>query len=183
LSRSEGFKYVPYAPQTFDVTIRPQNADSEQTIITSGSILLDLDSDRRIERIGASGEADFKQIPWKFKGTKVIARPQVDGYEEVPHEVLLSGAVVTLLLHKLPPPVTVLRGSIVLPSGKHGSVKILVEGENGEISPDPFGRFEMKVNGSPGDRIRVKLFVGGKLVYDDFQTLPGPITLAPRLTR
>jgi len=178
-----GIKYVPNTPQTFDVTIRPESSETNGAIITSGSILVDLDSDRRSQRLSPSGEADFKQVPWRFRGTAVSVRAQVEGYEETPQSIVLSGSVVTLLLIKLPPPVTQLTGSIVLPKQKAGDIKILVEGQNSETSPDKFGRFQLSVDGRPGDRIRVKVFINGNLAYDDFQSLPGPVTINPRLNK
>jgi hypothetical protein len=178
-----GIKFVPNAPQSFDVTIRPESSDTESAIIASGSIIIDLDSDRRIQPLSPNGEADFKQIPWKFRGKKVKVRPQVDGYEVKPQSVVLSESVVALPLVKLPPPVTVFRGSITLPKGKSRSVRVLVEGQEGEVATDAYGRFEIRVDGSPGDRVRVRVFIDGNLAYDDFQTLPGPVTLVPRLHR
>jgi hypothetical protein len=100
----------------------------------------------------------------------------VEGYEEIPQSVVLSGSVVILPLLKLHPPVTLLRGSITMPRGKTRDIKILVEGQKGEASPDKFGRFEIKVDGKPGDTVRVKVFIDGNLAYDDFQSLPGPVT-------
>ncbi len=172
-----GIKLVPTTPSTFDITVRPQSADAP--IISSGSIVIDLDSDRRSQRISPDGEADFKQIPWRFRGARVKAMPQIDGYEETPQSVVLSGSVITLSLVKLPPAVTVFRGSIVLPKGKARNVKILIEGQGGEYegSPDDSGRFAIKVGGMSGDRVRVRILVNGNPAYDDFQTLPGPVTL------
>jgi hypothetical protein len=170
-----GIKYVPDTPQTFDVTIRPQSAES--AIITAGSVLIDLDSDRRTQLLSPNGEADFKQIPWRFRGSNVNVLPEIEGYEEKPQKVALSRSVITLTLVELPPPVTTLSGSIMLPKGEIRDLRILVEGQKGETSPDSYGRFEISVAGKPGDRVRVKVFVGERLEYDDFQTLPGPVTL------
>jgi hypothetical protein len=176
-----GIKFALNTAQTFDVTVRPQSAKS--AIITSGSIMIELDSDRRSEFISSKGEADFKQIPSVFRGMKVSILPRVDGYEETPQFVVLSESVVKLPLVELPPPVTIFRGSIALPSGKAHDVRILVVGQEGEATADKFGSFSMRVDGKPGDSVRVKVFVDGKLEYDDFQTLPGPMTIRPTLRR
>jgi hypothetical protein len=178
-----GAKFVPDTPPTFDVTIRPQSADGEKAIITSGSLLLDLDSDRRSQRLSQNGEADFKQIPWRFRGMTVTVLPRAEGYEERPQTIVLSGSAVTLPLHKRPPSVSILRGSIELPRRKYRNITIFVEGQQSEASPDKFGRFEMKVDGVSGDRVRVKVVIDGNLTYDEFQTLPGPVTLVPHQTR
>jgi hypothetical protein len=47
----------------------------------------------------------------------------------------------------------------------------------GDGRPDPLGRFDFPVRGKGGERIRLKVYVDGQLRYDEYQTLPGPITL------
>jgi len=53
----------------------------------------------------------------------------------------------------------------------------MVEGQDGDATPDELGRFKLAVSGKPGDRVRIRVYADGKLVYDDFQMLPGPVTL------
>jgi hypothetical protein len=74
-------------------------------------------------------------------------------------------------------PITVLNGSIIPPPGTGNTIKIVVEGQEGETSPDEIGRFKLEVSGKPGDRVRLKVYSRGKLAYDDYQVLPGPVTL------
>lgn len=69
---------------------------------------------------------------------------------------------------------TVLTGSINPAPEEEKNVKILVEGQKAETSPDDFGRFQLEVNGKPGDRIRLKVYQGKKLLRDDYYVLPGP---------
>jgi len=71
-----------------------------------------------------------------------------------------------------------LLGSILPPPEKGNAVKILVEGQNGETSPEELGRFKLNVNGKAGDRVRLQIYVNGKMAYDDFQVLPGPIAVS-----
>ncbi|MFZ0312906.1 MAG: serine/threonine-protein kinase [Candidatus Korobacteraceae bacterium] len=71
-----------------------------------------------------------------------------------------------------------LLGSIIPPPEKGNAVKIVVEGQKGETSPDEFGRFKLSVNGNAGDRFRLQIYVNGKMAYDDFQVLPGPIAVS-----
>jgi hypothetical protein len=85
--------------------------------------------------------------------------------------------VLDLSLVRAAPPVSLLTGSIVPPPGKGKDIKILVDGQKSEASPDQFGRFELNLNGKDGDRVRLKVYANGKLVYDDYQVLPGPVTL------
>jgi len=71
-----------------------------------------------------------------------------------------------------------LTGSIIPPPEKGNAVKIVVEGQKGETSPDELGRFKLDVNGKAGDRVRLQIYVNGKMAYDDFQVLPGPIAVS-----
>jgi hypothetical protein len=169
-----GFKLVPPAPQTFDLTVRAHSADGRDPLITSGRITVDLDTDRRTEFIGPNGEADFKGIPPKFEGATLRFLPQVDGYEEKWQRHKLRGHILDLPLDRAGQPVTVLTGSLTPPPAEARDFKILVEGQKGETSPDEFGRFELQVNGKPGDRIRLKVYQGKKLLKDDYYVLPGP---------
>jgi hypothetical protein len=172
-----GFKLVPPAPETFDLTVRAHSADERDPIITSGKITIDLDNDRRTAYLGANGEADFKGIPPKFRGAALRILPQVDGYEERWQGQQLKANVVDLSLLRAAGPVTILTGTITPPPDAGKNIKILVEGQKGETSPDDLGRFELNVNGKTGDRVRVRVYSDGKPVYDDYQVLPGPVTL------
>jgi hypothetical protein len=173
-----GFKLVPPAPESFDLTVRAHSADERDPIITSGKITIDLDNDRRTASLGANGEADFKGIPPKFRGATLKVLPQVDGYEEQWQRHKLKTNVLDLPLVRAALPVTILTGKISPPPGTGKTIKILVEGQKGETSPDALGRFELGVNGKAGERVRVLVYSDGKPVYDDYQVLPGPVTLS-----
>jgi hypothetical protein len=173
-----GFKLVPTPPETFDLTVRAHSADGRDPIITSGKITIDLDNDRRTASLGTNGEADFKGIPPKFRGATLKILPQVDGYEEQWQRHKLKTNVLDLPLVRAALPVTILTGTITPPPGTGKSIKILVEGQKREGSPDGLGRFELSVNGKAGDRVRLRVYSDGKMVYDDYQVLPGPVTLS-----
>ena len=179
-----GFRLVPPAPETFDLTVRAHSADGRDPIITSGRITIDLDNDRRMAVLGANGEADFKGIPPKFKGATLKILPQVDGYEEQWQRHKLKTNVLDLPLVRAAPPVTILTGTVAptcaaaSTNNECGNIKILVEGQKNETSPDSLGRFELSVNGKAGDRVRVRVYADGKSLYDDYQVLPGPVTLS-----
>jgi hypothetical protein len=172
-----GFKLVPAAPVTFDLTVRPHSADGLNPIITSGKITIDLDTDRRTEAIGSNGEADFKGIPPRFQGATLKILPQVEGYEEQWQRHKLHGNVLELPLVRATPPVIHLTGSIVPPPANWKELRVIVEGRTSEGKVDDLGRFGLDVNGRDGDRVRLKIYAGQKIVYDDFQALPGPVTL------
>ncbi|HEV2500877.1 MAG TPA: hypothetical protein VGY31_14990 [Terriglobia bacterium] len=169
-----GFKLVPRS-ETFDLTVRANAAD--QPVITSGSITIDFDNLRRTEPINSNGEADFKGIAHKFWGVSLDVLPQVEGYKEMVQKVSVNSNVIDLRLERAPPPETVLKGTVSPLPGKTKQVKILIDGQRAEAISDDYGRFEIPVSGRDGDRVRVKVFIDGKMVYDDYQVLPGPVTL------
>jgi hypothetical protein len=174
-----GFKLVPPPPEMFDLTVRAYDEHNE--MIRSGIISIDFGSDRRPAPIGTNGEANIKQVRKELMGTTVKVWPQVEGYETTPLERKLEGQVLEVNLVK-EHPITVLMGSLSPTPPKPESVKILVDGQKAEASPDKYGRFELSVSGKAGERIRMKVFSNEKLVYDDYQYLPGPVTLALRKT-
>ncbi|SRR5216684_404371 len=168
-----GFKLVPPAPETFDLAVRAHSKDSP--LLTSGQITLDLPGLPHAN-IGPDGEANFKGISARFRGTPIRVLPHVDGYEEKWLTPKLEGSVLDVELERAHP-ITVLTGSIVPPPATGKTIKILVDGQEGETSPDELGRFKLNVSGTEGERVRLKVYRGVELVYDDYQMLPGPVTL------
>jgi len=166
-----GFKLVPPA-ETFDLAVRAHSKDNP--LLTSGQITLDLPRLPHA-KIGPDGEANFN-ISARFRGMPIRVLPHVDGYEEKWLTSKPEGNVLDVELESAHP-VTVLHGSLVPPPSTGRIVKILVDGQEGETSPDELGRFKLDVGGKAGDRVRLKVYSGGKLVYDDYQVLPGPVTL------
>ena len=168
-----GFKLVPPAIETFDLAVRAHSNDSP--LITSGEITLELPGLPHAS-FGPDGEANFKGISSRFKGTPIRVLPHVDGYEEKWLQPELEGNVLNVDLERAHP-ITVLNGSLVPRPRAEKTIKIIVDGQQAKTSPDEFGRFKLDVSGKPGDRVRLKIYSEGKLVYDDYQLLPGPITL------
>jgi hypothetical protein len=169
-----GFKLVPSAPETFDLAVRAHS--NESPLITSGQITLDLPGLPRAD-IGPDGEANFKGISAGFKGKPIRVLAHVDGYEEQWLTPKLEGGVLDVDLERAHP-ATVLIGTLDPPPGAGRSIKILVDGQDGETSPDELGRFKLRVSGKAGDRIRLRVYRDGRMVYDDYQVLPGPVTLS-----
>ena len=172
-----GFKLVPAAPETFDLTVRPHSADGRNPIITSGTITIDLDTARRTESLGANGEADFKGIPPRFRGATLKILPQVEGYEEQWQRHKLHGNVLELPLVRATQPVTHLVGSIVPPPANWRELRVTVDGQTAEGTVDELGRFSLDVNGKDGDKVRLMIYAGQAIVYYEFQALPGPVRL------
>jgi hypothetical protein len=168
-----GFKLIPPQPETFDLAVRAHAKDSP--LFTSGHITLDIPGLPQ-RPIGPDGEANFKGLPPSLKETQIRVLPQIEGYEEKWVTKKIDGGVIDVYLDRLHP-VTVLFGSIVPPPPAHSSIKITVDGQDGETSPDELGRFKMNVNGSTGIRIRLKVYRANEIVYDDYQILPGPVTV------
>lgn len=54
------------------------------------------------------------------------------------------------------------------------SICLTVDGQSTEGDVDKLGRFSFQGNGKPNDSVRLTIYAGSKLVYNDFQILPGP---------
>lgn len=168
-----GFKLVPPPPPTFDLAVRAHSTDNP--LITKGQVTLELPGLPHAD-IGPDGEANFKGISAQYRGRPIRVLPQVDGYLK---EWVLPSVDGDTLNVSLEPehPVTNLTGSLFPPPAAGKKVRIVVEGQDGDTSPDQLGRFKLAVNGKSGDRVRVRVYQNGKLAYDDYQILPGPVTL------
>ncbi len=175
-----GFTLIPQV-ESFDLTVRLHEVDGRGKLLTAGKVIVDLDSDRRTGEIDSKGEANFKEIPQKFWGTQIKIHPQVEGYEEtsIPVTVKSKSRTIDLGL-KREQPLSMLRGTIVPPPGPKKQIKLFVDGAKGEGQADDLGRFEFSVKGKEGEVIRLKVYADGQVVYDDYQTLPGPVTLLLR---
>lgn len=172
-----GYKLVPPARETFDLTVRPYSADGHDSIITSGKITIDLGNDRRTASLGDKGEADFKSIPAKFRSEPLKVLPEIDGYDNKGQTLTLAvnSNVLEVPLPRAAP--VFLKGRIDPPPANPKSIRIVIDGQKDETSPDDLGRFELSVNGKAGDRVRLIVYAHGKPAYDDFQQLPGPVTI------
>jgi len=168
-----GFKLVPSANETFDLAVRAHSA--ENPLIATGQITLDLPGLPHAT-IGPDGEANFKSLPRRLQGTSIRVLPHVDGYEEKWITPKLQDNVLDVSLERLRPK-TILSGSIVPFDRNTKTTKIVVDGQDSSAVPDDLGRFKLNLDGKPGDVVRLKIYEEGKLVYDNDQVLPGPVTL------
>jgi hypothetical protein len=172
-----GFKLVPSPPQTFDLTVRAHSEDDKEVIVASGRVTIDFDTDRRTEPFNSNGEANFKGILPKFQGATLKILPEITGYEEKWQRHKLHGNVLELPLVRATRPVSHLTGSIVPPPADWKVLRVIVDGQPDEGKVDELGRFDLQVNGKDGDRIRLRVYGGGKLLFDRDETVPGPLTL------
>jgi len=172
-----GFRLVPSATP-FSLTLRPHASDGKTPLITSGQLVIDAGSNRRPEAIGSKGEANFKEIPPNVWGTTVQVIPLVNGYEQTPQFIKIDRTAIDIALVRLHPRTT-LTGSIVpVPAQEDlARIKIVVDGHPGDASPDALGRFSFTVDGQDGDRVRIRAFRDREVAYDEYQTLPGPVTI------
>ncbi len=163
-----GFWLVPRT-DTFDLTVRPRGPDAP--LVTTGRIRIELGNSSRSEQVHENGEADFKGIPLKYRGTALRILPQVDRYKQEPQTIVIDKDAVDLHLELAPPPQTILKGRIVPTPRKEQVVKVLVQGEHGEAVPDEYGRFQFIVHKNSQDRVRVNVCADGQRIYDDYLTL------------
>ncbi len=140
-------------------------------LITSGRIRIEFGNLARTETIDANGEANFKGVAHRFFGDEVTVLPQVEGYKQRPQRVVLSGTVVTMLLDE-DRAETLFRGQVEPPPRFGQIVRVLVEGEQSDATPDQFGRFQLSIHHRVGDQIRIQVYSEGRQVYDEYQIVP-----------
>lgn len=106
-------------------------------------------------------------------------RPHVEGYEDRTYRVPVKSRVIDLVLERSHP-TSMLTGTVVPAPGTARTVTVFTDGDGGEGKADEFGRFRFSVKGKAGEQVRMKIYVDGKIAYDDYQTLPGPVTISIR---
>ena len=161
-----GFWLVPRT-DTFTLTLRPHGPGTP--VVTSGKIRVEFGSrSPDTSDINSNGEAVIKSIPHKFWGTTVKVLPQVVGYKEEYQSVLIDKDAIDLNLMKAE---TILKGKIKPPPVAGQVIRILVQDEDGEKTPDSYGRFQFVVHKKLGDSVRVNVCADGRRIYDDVVTL------------
>lgn len=93
-----GMKFAHCGPSTFDLTIRLCQSDGKTPVLKQGDIMVDLNNDRRQEKIDSKGEANFKGIPGSVDGSVIPVTPMVDGYKRESIRVELTSHVLCIPL-------------------------------------------------------------------------------------
>ena len=158
-----GFKLVPSAPEAFDLTVRAHS--TSQPIIKQGKITIDLDNTRRTEEIASNGEANFKGIPAKLKGTSVKVLAQVTGYKEDWQSEKLSGNTLDMNLK----PLDHLNGIITNPPKDWDKLRVQIVGQSNEAKVDKSGQFELPVSATENGQVDLLVSDGSN------QYICGPI--------
>jgi hypothetical protein len=172
-----GFKLVPSAAESFDLTVRPHSA--AEAIISTGKIMIDLGTDRRSENVASNGEANFKGIPAKFKTAPVKVLAQIDDrkYKQQWQEYKLSGSMLDLPLEPAAEAKSHLSGTIIPPPEDWAKLRVTVEGQAAEAKVDELGRFDVSVSGRDNDEVHLLIYSGQKLVASEFAHIPGPMSI------
>jgi len=180
-----GFKLVPPAPETFDLAVRAHSADTP--LITSGQVTLEQPGLPHAN-IGQDGEANFKGVSAKLKGTAIRVLPKVEGYEEKWLTPTVDGNILTVELERVHP-TFVQNATLVPPPVKGKTFQIRVDGQRINATLDELGGFTFTANRKAGDRVLVEVFVDRTLTssgYFVLSTLPIEIhwtSPAPRRNR
>jgi len=171
-----GFGLIP-AATPLALTVRAHSSDGKEPIIKAGTIFLDLENDPREESLQLTGAATFKEIPPRYWRHTIRLIPHVDGYRDDPQLRPLESSVIDLALER-EVSATRLAGTIISTVKNDSDYRIVVDGGRGEGTADSRGRFAFPVLGRDGDTVRLKIYSGDMLVYDDFAALPGPLTIS-----
>jgi len=169
------------SPPSADLTVRAHSADGKAPVIRTGKIVLDIANDRRDQQIGMNGEADFKGLPIRSKNQTIRLLPEVQGYESAWFDYKcgdIKDNVIDIPLKRLQSGMTLVGAIVPVPSNP-ANMRVLVDGQAGATNVNEFGQFSLDLkDAAAGDSIRIKVFSGHKLEYDDNQVLPGPVTLS-----
>lgn len=169
-----GLYAIPKPNTTFNWTVRPIGPRGET--LSTGRLTIQYADKTDSEAVGNNGEANFKQIPADIRGQNIKVIPEIEGFGQAPLYASTNSLAVdvSLLPESFETPLT---GFVRPAPGERQVVKIIVEGEDSEAITDEFGRFRLVVHKKSGSKVRVKAYLNEKEVYDDFQILPGPVTL------
>ena len=168
-----GFTGFLITEGSFDFTVHASAPGSGPP--ASGEILLRMGQHVDTSTIDASGNAVFKRLPHSILGKDVDIQARVPGYADEWQAVKVRTDTIQIFLR---PAVVMFSGSIEPPPGKAGSLRVTVENAERDGATDELGRFTIPVRGKNGDRVRVRVFSENrKMVYDDYQSLPGPVRL------
>jgi len=148
-----GFCLVPsQTPFDFTVFVHGENGRADVLLKNSGQVVLDLNNQRRKEKIGENGEAYFAVVAANFRGQEVPIWVESDLAESVTKDqkARLDGAPIYLAVRL-----------------KAGHIAGRVQDENGNplqgakigvvgiwTTTDSAGHFEFAI---PGDRLKVEL--------------------------
>lgn len=103
-----GFRLVPPAPDTFDMTVFVHGTKGRHDIVlkivlkSEGEVMIDLDGNRRIEKIGKKGDAYFPGIPAKFLNRQVPVSVNAPGIKHAAQHIKLNKEIY-VEVEKLPP--------------------------------------------------------------------------------
>jgi hypothetical protein len=169
-----GFAGFLMGREGFDLTMHASAPEGDPAA-PMGEILLRLEQHVDTASIDSHGNAVFKREPRSLLGKNVEIQSHVVGYIDEWQTVKVGADTVWIVLK---PAVVTFSGSVEPPPKEPGSMRVLADGAERDGVPDEFGRFTMQIRGKPGDRVRVQIFLADRtMVYDDYQSLPGPVRL------
>ncbi len=97
-----GFYLPNPAPESFDVTVlvRGEKGRSDLVLRSSGTVWMTLGNDRRSEKIGDKGQAEFKNIPSKFRAEEVPIFVEADRVESTDDKYRLASGTVSVVVRR-----------------------------------------------------------------------------------
>ena len=151
-----GFYLPKPAPEAFTVTVLVHGEAGPHDLVLRnvGVVWMTLDPDRRQERIGDKGQADFKNIPANFRGQEVPVSIEAEGFEMVRSsgKYRLTGTSIDMTVRRK---AARLGGRVQDEAGKPVSDAV-VSVAGASVKTDATGHFELTV---PGDRLKPELSV------------------------
>ncbi len=175
-----GGMYLAKPQETFLLTVRVHGPGGRADIIKSGSVILDLGSQRITKDLNESGEIHFAEVPQKFSSRKIELLPQVEGFQRIEAEwpqTITANKIIYLALKPVKS-IEVVKGMVVDRNGNPlANVDIILEGGKASAKSDAQGLFSLNIKTNPGETFRLSARLNNRIGYNDYVTIPKNQTL------
>ncbi len=170
-----GGLYLTQPEDTFVLTIRVHGPGGKSDIISTGSVTIDLGTQRTTHKINESGEVLLTDIPTRLLNREIEVLPNVAGYQRIDAQwpkPIPTDRVIYLELKPIPPSST-LRGTVTDTNGHPLSdVEIILNSGLAKGVTDKYGNFNFEVPAAPGTVLVLVAQRNGKIGYRESITLP-----------
>jgi hypothetical protein len=174
-----GLYYMSLLKEPFTLTVRAHAADGREPIIARGDVTVDLGALRQTRAFDTNGEARFPEVPQATMGDSITVIPRVRGYEASARRVLVADDVLLLALDR-DTTTTMIRGRVDSRSRQTQPMRVMVLGDTATTTVDAHGQFALRVRAQPGDRVRIQVYAGVTMVFDDYVVVGDVIVLDAR---
>ena len=164
---------------SLNLVVRVHGPRGIDDTIRTGSILIDIGTDRRAREIGTNGEVQFNQIPISFTDQKILVIPQVPDYAPKNTSPVSIPSDGVIYVEVVPTAQSCeFRGALNYPDGRpvvRASLQIDYGVSSGNTND--VGEFNITVPKKCGETIQVTATLENRTGFNSTVTLPGQTTL------